>query len=47
MLSEGRSLKVIADLLGHRQIETTRIYAKVDFARLREVALPWPKEANR
>jgi site-specific recombinase XerD len=42
MLWAGQSLKVIADLLGHRQIETTRIYAKVDLARLQEVALPWP-----
>lgn len=47
MLSAGRSLKIIADLLGHRQIETTRIYAKVDFTRLRKVALPWPKAVNR
>ena len=46
MLAEGHSLKTIADLLGHRSIETTRIYAKVDLGRLREVALPWPGEAN-
>jgi site-specific recombinase XerD len=43
MLAAGRSLKVIADLLGHRKIDTTLIYAKVDFNRLREVALPWPQ----
>jgi site-specific recombinase XerD len=42
MLAQGRSLKVIADLLGHRQIETTRIYTKVDVNQLRKVALPWP-----
>ncbi|MBE3042528.1 tyrosine-type recombinase/integrase [Candidatus Bathyarchaeota archaeon] len=47
MLSAGRSLKIIADLMGHRQIETTRIYAKVDFTRLRTVALPWPKAGKR
>lgn len=46
MLAEGHTLKTIADLLGHRSIETTRIYAKVDHNRLREVALPWPGEAN-
>lgn len=47
MLTKGQSLKTIADLLGHRSIETTRIYAKVDLSRLREAALPWPKENSR
>jgi site-specific recombinase XerD len=32
----------IADLLGHRSIDTTAIYAKVDLTSLRKVALPWP-----
>ncbi|MCL5961602.1 MAG: tyrosine-type recombinase/integrase [Chloroflexi bacterium] len=44
MLHEGRPLKIIADLLGHRSIETTRIYTKVDLGRLRTVPLPWPEE---
>lgn len=43
LLAEGQSLKTIADLLGHRSLETTRIYAKVDFTRLRTVGLPWPE----
>jgi integrase/recombinase XerD len=47
MLAAGRSLKVIADLLGHRQLDTTRIYAKVDFAQLREAALAWPEGGSR
>jgi integrase/recombinase XerD len=47
LLAAGQPLKTIADLLGHRSLETTRIYAKVDFARLRTVALPWPKEAGQ
>lgn len=47
MLQEGRSLKTIADLLGHRSLETTRIYTKVDIGSLRGVALPWPEEAIR
>jgi site-specific recombinase XerD len=42
MLRAGASLKQIADLLGHQSINTTMIYAKVDFAALAEVALPWP-----
>jgi site-specific recombinase XerD len=44
MLEEGRPLKTIADLLGHRSLETTRIYTKVDLGRLRTVPLPWPEE---
>jgi integrase/recombinase XerD len=47
MLAAGRSLKVIADLLGHRQLDTTRIYAKVDFVQLREAALAWPEGGSR
>ena len=43
LLAKGQSIKTIADLLGHRSLETTRIYAKVDFVRLRTVGLPWPK----
>ena len=42
MLRSGASVKQIADLLGHESIDTTMIYAKVDFDALAEVALPWP-----
>jgi site-specific recombinase XerD len=38
LINQGASLKTIADQLGHRDLETTRIYAKVDLTRLREVA---------
>lgn len=44
MLDQGRPLKTISDLLGHRSVETTRLYAKVDARRLRTVGLPWPEE---
>ena len=44
MLEEGRPLKTIADLLGHRSLETTRIYTKVNVGQLRAVSLPWPEE---
>jgi integrase/recombinase XerD len=37
----GSSLKAIADLLGHLELRTTARYAKVDFERLRRIALPW------
>jgi len=38
LINEGLSLKEVGDHLGHRNPETTRIYAKVDLVRLREVA---------
>jgi integrase/recombinase XerD len=43
MLRAGVSLKEIADVLGHRSLDTSAIYAKVDRAALAEVALPWPR----
>jgi site-specific recombinase XerD len=42
----GQCLKTIADLLGHRSIESTRIYTKVDFVQLRQVGLSWPEEVQ-
>tara|TARA_R100001143_G_C3345429_1_gene126506 strand:- start:81 stop:1328 length:1248 start_codon:yes stop_codon:yes gene_type:complete len=38
----GVSIKEIADLLRHRDVNTARVYARVDLERLRSVALPWP-----
>jgi integrase len=38
LLTEGLSFKEIGDHLGHRSTAATRVYAKVDLARLREVA---------
>lgn len=35
-------VKRVADILGHRSIDTTAIYAKVALDRLAAVALPWP-----
>jgi len=43
LLRAGISLKAIADILGHRSIDTTAIYTKVDIGRLAEVPLPWPQ----
>jgi site-specific recombinase XerD len=42
LINQGASIKQIADLLGHRSIDTTSIYAKVDLNSLARVALPWP-----
>jgi len=44
LVRRGTSLKEIADFLGHRSLDTTAIYAKLDLPALREVALPWPAE---
>ena len=38
LLAEGLSMKEIGDHLGHRKADTTRVYAKVDLAGLRQVA---------
>lgn len=38
LINQGLSLKEIGDHLGHRDVEATRIYAKVDLTRLREAA---------
>jgi integrase len=43
LLRGGASLKEVADVLGHRSLDTTTIYAKVDLPRLAEVALSWPE----
>jgi len=32
----------IGELLRHRSIKATEIYAKVDITGLRDLALPWP-----
>jgi site-specific recombinase XerD len=42
MLRAGASLPEIAEVLRHRRLETTTIYARVDRVALRELALPWP-----
>jgi len=43
MLADGQSLKTIGDTLGHRSIESTFIYTKVDIGMLRQAALEWPE----
>jgi len=46
LLDTGGTLKEVADVLRHRQLDTSLIYAKVDTARLSAVALPWPGSAS-
>jgi site-specific recombinase XerD len=45
MLRHGASLTQIAQVLRHRSVDTTAIYAKVDTAQLRSLARPWPAGA--
>ena len=42
LVNEGVPLKQIADLLGHVNLQSTCIYAKVDVSHLSEVARPFP-----
>lgn len=42
MVNNGISIKEIADFLGHRSLNSTAIYAKVNINMLTQVALPWP-----
>jgi integrase/recombinase XerD len=42
LLRQGAPLHEIGELLRHRSVLTTAIYAKVDRDRLRELARPWP-----
>lgn len=42
MVRGGAGFKQVADVLGHRLLETTNIYAKLDEETLHRVALPWP-----
>ena len=46
LLEHGSSLKEVADVLRHRSLNTTLIYAKLDNVRLAAVALPWPGSAS-
>jgi integrase/recombinase XerD len=46
LLHHGGSLKEIGELLGHRSIQVTTIYAKVDIPALRTLALRWPGGAK-
>ncbi len=46
LLRSGATMKDVADVLRHRSIDTSAIYAKVDVAALRKVAAPWPARAR-
>ena len=45
LLAGGSSLKEVANVLRHRSLASTLIYAKLDSRNLVLVALPWPRSA--
>jgi site-specific recombinase XerD len=47
MLRAGASLEEVGQVLRHRQVLTTAIYAKVDRQALRALARPWPETGGR
>jgi site-specific recombinase XerD len=42
--NRGAPLKEVADILGHKSIDTTAVYARLNLRQLEKVALPWPLE---
>lgn len=42
LMQQGVSIKAIGDTLGHRDVESTSVYLRLDLDSLREVALPAP-----
>ena len=47
LLQRGVGVKAIGDLLGHRSLEATCVYLRLDMSALRSVALPVPKASRR
>ncbi|KWR74343.1 integrase [Cupriavidus sp. IDO] len=46
LVEKRRPIKEVADLLGHRSIDTTSLYIKVAVPQLADVALPFPGGAS-
>ena len=46
IVNQGGSNKEVADVLRHRSLDTSLIYAKLDHGALAGVALPWPGSAQ-
>jgi site-specific recombinase XerD len=46
LLDNGASLQEVGRLLRHKSINTSAIYAKVDFNKLRSLVVPWPVNFN-
>jgi hypothetical protein len=46
MVAAHVPLERIAQVLRHRSLQSTAIYARVDLDQLRLLAAPWPQEAT-
>jgi site-specific recombinase XerD len=46
LLQKGATMQQISEVLRHQSLDSTQIYAKVDFKRLKSIAPPWPKAWN-
>jgi len=46
LVRRRRPINEVADLMGHRSINTTAIYVKVALPQLADVALPFPGDAS-
>ena len=46
MLQQGAHLREISQVLRHRALVSTEIYAKIDMGALREVVRPWPAKGG-
>ena len=46
LLRRGATLVEVGQILRHRDLATTAVYAKVDLGSLRSIALPWPGAAQ-
>lgn len=46
LVEQGASLKAVADVLGHRSLNTTTIYTQVNLTMLARIAQPWPGEGR-
>src|SRR5208282_5747333 len=46
MLQHGADLRDISEVLRHRALVSTEIYAKIDLGALEEVARPWPAQGG-
>ena len=47
LLGRGVGVKAIGDILGHRSLESTCAYLRLDIGMLRDVALPIPRSGSR
>jgi integrase len=46
LLRESVPIKVIGDVMGHRSVQSTTVYLKLDLEELRQVAVPIPRATS-